>query len=59
MYVPPDYYRDLNEANRDQLRLSAILLRNQVRHERRARNIMATLALVGWALALAALGGAV
>ena len=27
--------------------------------ERRARNIMATLALVGWVLALAALGGAV
>lgn len=27
--------------------------------ERRARNLMATLALVGWVLALAALGGAV
>lgn len=27
--------------------------------ERRARNIMATLALVGWVIALAALGGAV
>lgn len=31
----------------------------ELRHERRARNIMATLALVGWVLALAALGGAV
>lgn len=59
MYVPPDYYRDLSEANRDQLRLSNTILRRQLRHERRARNIMATLALVGWVLALAALGGAV
>lgn len=59
MYVPPDYYRDLSEANRDQLRLNNQILRRQLRHERRARNIMATLALVGWVLALAALGGAV
>lgn len=32
---------------------------DELRAERRARNIMATMALVGWVLALAALGGAV
>lgn len=38
---------------------TALQLRAELRAERRARNIMATLALVGWVLALAALGGAV
>lgn len=55
MYVPPDYC----EANQAQLRLSNQILRRTLRHERRARNLMATIALVGWVLALAALGGAV
>ncbi len=55
MYVPPDYYRDTAEA----ATLNNQILRRELRHERRARNIMATLALVGWVLALAALGGAV
>lgn len=59
MYVPPDYYRDLSDANQAQLRLSNQILRRTLRHERRARNLMATVALVGWVLALAALGGAV
>lgn len=44
--------------------LEGLLQHNQdlisvVAAERRARNIMATLAPVGWVLALAALGGAV
>lgn len=38
---------------------TALQLRAELRHERRARNLMATLALVGWVIALAALGGAV
>lgn len=43
----------------DRVLTERTVLRRQVRHERRARNIMAILALVGWVLALAALGGAV
>lgn len=49
--------RDVMEAAFREQELRAC--RNQLRAERRARNIMATLALVGWVLALAALGGAV
>lgn len=43
----------------DELLQDQCTLRIAARDERRARNIMATLALVGWVLALAALGGAV
>ncbi len=41
------------------IRLEAQILRRTLRHERRARNLMATIALVGWVLALASLGGVV
>lgn len=59
MYVPPCDLPDWPKTKLDEMRLANLQLRRQLRHERRARNIMATLALVGWVLALAALGGAV
>jgi hypothetical protein len=52
--------RPLNEKIHDfGLQYREGLLHRELRHERRARNVFATLALVGWVLALAALGGAV
>lgn len=57
---------DLDDWNFATVVRSLATANNELRHalrdlaaERRARNIMATLALVGWVLALAALGGAV